>query len=66
LPQPSRRGGNGALEFRRADGRTIPASGYRLEDMQDDELADDPSKEGFCGDSVRERGRVYRIRPRRH
>lgn len=44
---------DGELDFRRADGRTIPRSGYRREDMAD------PSMEGSCSDGVRESGVVY-------
>ena len=66
------------LRFVTADGRTIPRSGYRLEDFVDDDVggdADDadasPSREGFCTTTVqrdweraevREPAAVYRLR----
>lgn len=34
-----RRADDGAIRFARPDGRLIPVQGYRLEDMQDDEIA---------------------------
>jgi hypothetical protein len=66
----------GALRFQRADGRTIPRFGYRVEDFMDDDGDNDtaasPSREGFCSTmvrnpsaEVRERRAVYRIAPQR-
>jgi hypothetical protein len=62
---------DGALEFRRADGRAIPQSGYRLEDMRDDAFTDtdreNPSMEGFRATparpaaEVRETSAIYRL-----
>jgi hypothetical protein len=65
----------GTLRFVTADGRSIPRSGYRLEDFVDDsdtENADrNPSREGFCTTTVqpewersevRETAGVYRLR----
>jgi hypothetical protein len=54
-----RRDGAGKLCFQRPDGRVIPRSGYRLDDVRDDAAADDdPSTE------VREPVFAYRIRKR--
>ena len=72
-----RRANDGALEYRRADGRSIPRTGYRFDDMHDDErysenepcaeneLSGDaePSAEGFCTGMVRERAAVYVLKP---
>ncbi len=63
---------DGRLEFLRPDGRVIPRSGYRLEDMVDDEAEagperDDPSAEGSGGTEnepptgVREPPGEYRV-----
>jgi hypothetical protein len=38
---------DGQLRFQRADGRTIPRGGYRLDDFTDDEGTDNRSGEGF-------------------
>ena len=49
---------DGELRFQRADGRTIPRFGYRVEDFTDDDVdADDenPSAE------VREPAAIYRL-----
>jgi hypothetical protein len=51
-----RRDHDGAIYFRRADGRVIPRLGYRLDDLRDDFTpAERPSAE------VRERAGVYSI-----
>ena len=66
----------GALRFQRADGRTIPRFGYRVEDFIDDDgdndAAPSPSREGFRTAMVQrpsaevcEPTAVYRIRPQR-
>lgn len=67
---------DGTLRFVTADGRTIPRSGYRLEDFVDDDIggADvgdaDASRDGFCTTAVhldeeqaevREPRAVYRL-----
>jgi Domain of unknown function (DUF222)/HNH endonuclease len=71
------REGDEALRFLRADGRTIPYGGYRLEDFVDDgglasdvHGADEKSlREGFRTSAVqppnevRETGAIYRVRP---
>jgi hypothetical protein len=49
---------DGVLDFRRDDGRSIPRSGYCLDDMQDEY----PSAEGFCTDMVREGAAIYAFR----
>jgi hypothetical protein len=54
-----RRNGEGSLEFRRADGRTIPRSGYRRDDMED--MCMEPSTEGSCTGLVREPAGEYRV-----
>ena len=72
------RDSNGQLRFQRADGRTIPRFGYRVEDFTA-EVADDvtgdcgdacyenPSAEGFWPtDEVREPVAVYRLTPSSH
>jgi hypothetical protein len=48
------RDADGTLRFKRADGRTIPRGGYRLNDFTDD-FAENPSAE------VREPAAVYRV-----
>jgi hypothetical protein len=63
------------LRFVTADGRTIPRSGYRLDDFVDDDVGagdQNTSAEGFCTttvqrtrDEVREPAMIYRI-GRRH
>ncbi|HEY3518589.1 MAG TPA: DUF222 domain-containing protein, partial [Gammaproteobacteria bacterium] len=65
---------DGTLRFVTADGRTIPRSGYRLEDFVDDDVGADhesPSAEGFCTtevqpdferSEVREAAAVYRLK----
>ena len=71
------REGDGELRFLRADGRTIPRGGYRLEDFTDDgctadeaaaDVTPEPSREGFCTatvhaheNEVREPAIVYRV-----
>jgi hypothetical protein len=59
----------GTLRFVTADGRSIPAHGYRLEDFVDD-TGENPSREGFCANTVqrdferaevRETAAVYRL-----
>ena len=61
------------LRFVTADGRTIPRSGYRLEDFVDDDIGgtEDASREGFCTTAVqndferagvRETRAVYRLK----
>jgi hypothetical protein len=55
------RAADGTLCFARADGRTIPRFGYRLDDFVDDG-AESPSAEGFT--EVREPAAVYAIMPR--
>ena len=67
-------GAKGELRFRRADGRTIPRFGYRVEDFTDDDFRADyenPSAEGFRSAGpqntvaeVREPRAVYRVAPR--
>ena len=59
-----RRLDDGALEFHRADGRSIPRTGYRFDDMHDDERSSEnnPSAEGFCNGMVRERSAVYELK----
>jgi hypothetical protein len=56
---------DGALEFRRADGRAIPQSGYRLEDMRDDAFTDtdreNPSMEGCRSDPMKRSAAHNRI-----
>jgi hypothetical protein len=64
------------LRFVRADGRTIPRAGYRVEDFVDDEVRGDagtnesPSAEGCCTTAVqrdferaevRETAAIYRL-----
>jgi hypothetical protein len=62
------RDGAGAIYFRRPDGRVIPRSGYRLDDMRDESVgAGNPSAEG-CGAAtdpaieVRDARAIYRVR----
>jgi len=59
---------DGALRFARADGRTIPRFGYRVEDFLD-EADERPSAEGFCpamvqkpSAEVREPAALYEVR----
>jgi hypothetical protein len=59
---------DGQLRFQRADGRTIPRGGYRLDDFTDDEGTDNRSGEGFrtavvqhTSAEVREPTAVYRL-----
>jgi len=46
-----RRETDGALEFLRADGRAIPRSGYRLEDMKDEAQDDRDDADAWRGDA---------------
>jgi hypothetical protein len=57
-----------SLRFARADGRTIPRFGYRVDDFMDD-AEDGPSREGYCpamvqtpSAEVREPAAVYQVR----
>jgi hypothetical protein len=60
---------DGGLRFRRADGRTVPRFGYRVDDFTDDDRANEsPSAEGFSAApvqgsaaEVRESMVVYRV-----
>jgi hypothetical protein len=48
-----RRDGDGAIYFRRPDGRVIPRFGYRLDDMRDEyAAAENPSMEGHAYSTV--------------
>ena len=59
-----RRDAHGQWYFRRADGRAVPAAGYDLEDMTDDEI-DVDDHGALCAsaearsDGVREMGACY-------